>query len=159
VEDDSRVGTVRFTMSEDNIRKKIALPWVSFCSDSSSQAPEPPFTFSQPHPRGYGAFARLLGKYVREEQVIPLEEAIHRLTRFPARNLRLEHRGGLEPGFFADVVVFDPATIIDRATFEEPHQLAEGVMHVFVNGEQVLRDGEHTDARPGRIVRGPGYRP
>ncbi|MBT8041239.1 MAG: D-aminoacylase [Xanthomonadales bacterium] len=159
VEDDSRVGTVRFTMSEDNIRKKIALPWVSFCSDSSSQAPEPPFTFSQPHPRGYGAFARLLGKYVREEQVIPLEEAIHRLTRFPARNLRLEQRGGLEPGFFADVVVFDPATIIDRATFEEPHQLAVGVMHVFVNGEQVLRDGEHTGARPGRFVRGPGYRP
>ena len=158
VEDDSRVGTVRFTMSEDNIRKKIGLPWVSFCSDSSSQAPEPPFTFSQPHPRGYGAFARLLGKYVREEQVISLEEAIHRLTRFPARNLRLEQRGALEKGYFADIVVFNPDTIIDRATFKEPHQLAEGVVHVFVNGGQVLKDGRHTGAMPGRFVRGPGYR-
>ena len=158
VEDDSRVGTVRFTMSEENIRKKIALPWVSFCSDSSSQAPEPPFTNSQPHPRGYGAFARLLGKYVREEQLITLQEAIHRLTALPARNLRLEQRGLLEPGYFADVVVFDPATVIDRATFEQPHQLAEGVEHVFVNGEQVLRGGEHTGAKPGRFVRGPGYR-
>jgi N-acyl-D-amino-acid deacylase len=144
-------------MSEDNIRRKIALPWVSFCSDSSSQAPEPPFTYAQPHPRGYGAFARLLGKYVREEQIIPLEAAIHRLTQFPAANLRLKQRGTLAQGYFADIAVFDPQRIAERATFTEPHQLAEGMVHVFVNGTPVLRDGEHTGATPGRFVRGPGY--
>lgn len=157
VEDDSRIGTVRFTMDEDNIRRKVALPWVSFCSDSASVAPEPPFTNSQPHPRAYGSFARLLGKYVREEQVISLEEAIYRLTGLPAGNLRLDHRGKLAPGFYADVVVFDPETIIDRATFEQPHQLATGVLQVFVNGEHVLRNGEHTGATPGRFVKGPGW--
>jgi N-acyl-D-amino-acid deacylase len=157
VEDDSRIGTVRFTMSEDNIRKKIALPWVSFCSDSGSVAPEPPFTNSQPHPRAYGSFARLLGKYVREENLISLEQAVHRLTGFPANNLKLDGRGTLKPNNYADVVVFNPATIIDRATFEKPHQLATGVVHVFVNGEQVLRDGEHTGATPGRFVKGPGW--
>ena len=157
VEDDSRIGTVRFTMSEENVRKKIALPWMSFCSDSSSQNPEPPFTNSQPHPRGYGAFARLLGKYVRDEQVIPLEEAVRKLTSFPAATLGIERRGTLAPGYFADVAVFDPETIADRATFEDPHQYAVGMVHVFVNGEQVLRDGEHTDAMPGRVVRGPGW--
>ena len=158
IEDDSRVGTVRFTMSEDNIRKKIALPWVSFCSDSASQAPEPPFTHSQPHPRGYGAFARLLGKYVRDEGIIPLEEAVHRLTRLPAANMKLDRRGALVPGHYADVVVFDPGAIADRATFEEPHQLAAGMVHVFVNGVQVLENGEHTGAKPGRFVKGPGFR-
>jgi N-acyl-D-amino-acid deacylase len=158
VEDDSRIGTVRFTMSEDNIRKKIALPWVAFCSDSASMAPEPPFTNAQPHPRAYGSFARLLGKYVREEKIIPLEEAIRRLTSFPAENLKLADRGRLEPGHFADIVVFDPETVIDRATFEEPHQLAVGVEHVFVNGIRVLADGEHTGATPGRFVKGPGFR-
>jgi N-acyl-D-amino-acid deacylase len=157
VEDDSRIGTVRFTMSEDNVRRKIALPWMSFCSDSSSQVPEPPFTHSQPHPRGYGAFARLLGKYVRDEGVIPLEEAIHRLTQFPAANLKLKDRGFLAPGYFADVAIFDPQAVKDKATFEQPHQLAEGMVHVFVNGTQVLRDGEHTGAKPGRFVKGPGY--
>ncbi len=157
LEDDSRIDTVRFTMSEDNIRKKIALPWVSFCSDSASMAPEEPFTNSQPHPRAYGSFARLLGKYVREEQIIPLAEAVRRLTDLPATNLRLEGRGRLAPDYFADVVVFDPASIADRATFEAPHQLATGVAHVFVNGVQVLRDGEHTGAFPGRFVKGPGY--
>ena len=157
VEDDSRIGTVRFTMNEDNIRQKIALPWVSFCSDSASLAPEPPFTNSQPHPRAYGSFARLLGKYVRQEGVIPLEEAIHRLTGLPADNLKLAGRGALAPDYFADVVIFEPETVIDRATFEEPHQLATGVVHVFVNGEQVLRDGEHTGATPGRFVKGPGW--
>jgi N-acyl-D-amino-acid deacylase len=157
IEDDSRIGTVRFTMSEDNIRRKIALPWVSLCSDSASLAPEPPFTNSQPHPRAYGSFARLLGKYVREEGIIPLAEAIHRLTGLPAANLKLERRGLLQEGYFADVVVFDPGTVSDRATFEEPHQLATGVVHVFVNGEQVLRDGEHTGATPGRFVKGPGW--
>ena len=156
IEDDSRIGTVRFTMDEDNIRKKIALPWVSFCSDSASLAPEEPFTNAQPHPRAYGSFARLLGKYVREEGIIPLEEAIRRLTSLPATNMKLTARGQITPGYFADVVVFDPKTIIDRATFEEPHQLATGVHHVFVNGEQVLRDGEHTGATPGRFVKGPG---
>ena len=157
VEDDSRIGTVRFTMNEDNIRRKIALPWVSFCSDSASLAPEPPFTNSQPHPRAYGSFARLLGKYVREEGIISLEEAIHRLTGLPASNLKLEGRGKLAPDAFADVVVFDPEAVIDRATFEEPHQLATGVIHVFVNGEQVLKEGEHTGAKPGRFVKGPGW--
>ncbi|MGB5295804.1 MAG: D-aminoacylase, partial [Thermoanaerobaculia bacterium] len=157
VEDDSRIGTVRFTMNEDNIRRKIALPWVSLCSDSASLAHEPPFTNSQPHPRAYGSFARLLGKYVREEGIIPLEEAIHRLTGLPAGNLKLEGRGTLAPDSFADVVVFDPETVIDRATFEEPHQLATGFVHVFVNGEQVLKDGEHTGATPGRFVKGPGW--
>jgi len=157
IEDDSRIGTVRFTMSEDNIRKKIALPWVSLCSDSGSFAPEPPFTNSQPHPRAYGSFARLLGKYVREEQVITLEDAIYRMTGLPASNLKLNQRGQLAPDYYADVVVFDPETVIDRATFEDPHQLATGVHHVFVNGEQVLRNGEHTGATPGRFVKGPGW--
>jgi N-acyl-D-amino-acid deacylase len=157
VEDDSRIGTVRFTMSEDNIRKKIALPWVSICSDSGSVAPEPPFTNSQPHPRAYGSFARLLGKYVREEQVITLEDAIHRMTGLPATNLKLDQRGKLAAGNYADIVIFDPETVIDQATFEDPHQLATGVLHVFVNGEQVLRDGDHTGATPGRFVKGPGW--
>ena len=157
IEDDSRIGTVRFTMSEENVRKKIALPWMSFCSDSSSQNPKPPFTNSQPHPRGYGAFARLLGKYVRDEQVIPLQEAVRRLTRFPATNLKLKNRGALAPGFYADVAVFDPDKVADKATFENPHQLAEGMVHVFVNGTQVLKSGKHTGATPGRFIKGPGY--
>lgn len=157
VEDDSRIGTVRFTMSEENIRKKVALPWVSICSDSGSIAPEPPFINSQPHPRAYGSFARLLGKYVREEQIITLEDAIHRMTGLPAANLKLDRRGLLAPGYYGDVVVFDPRTVTDQATFEKPHQLATGVQHVFVNGGQVLRDGEHTGAKPGRFVKGPGW--
>jgi len=156
VEDDSRIGTVRFTMSEDNIRKKIALPWVSLCSDSGSIAPEEPFTNSQPHPRAYGSFARLLGKYVREEKIITFEEAIHKMTGLPATNLKLDKRGLLAPDYFADVVIFDPETISDQATFEVPHQLATGVVHVFVNGDQVLNDGQHTGATPGRFVKGPG---
>jgi N-acyl-D-amino-acid deacylase len=157
VEDDSRVGTVYFTQSEDNLRKKIALPWVSFCSDSPSLAPEGVFLESSTHPRAYGSFARLLGKFVREEKLIPLEEAIRKLTSLPAGVLRIDRRGRLEKDYFADVVVFDPATIQDHATFAEPHQYATGVAHVFVNGVQVLRDGEHTGATPGRVVRGPGW--
>jgi len=157
VEDDSRIGTVRFTMSEENIRKKIALPWVSLCSDSGSIAPEPPFTNSQPHPRAYGSFARLLGKYVREEHIITLEDAIYRMTGLPAANLKLDARGHLAEGYYADVVVFDPQTVADQATFENPHQLATGMQHVFVNGGQVLRNGEHTGATPGRFVKGPGW--
>jgi N-acyl-D-amino-acid deacylase len=158
LEDQSRVGTVYFMMSEDNLRKQIRLPWVSFGSDAASMSPEPPFTRSSAHPRAYGNFARLLGKYVREEKVIPLEEAIHRLTGLPATNLELEGRGFLREGAFADVVVFDAETITDHATFENPHQFATGVKHVFVNGGHVLKDGEHTGARPGRAVYGPGRR-
>lgn len=157
VADDSRVGTVYFLMSEDNVKKQVALPWLSFGSDAESLAPEGVFLKSNPHPRAYGNFARLLGKYVREEQVIPLEEAIRKLTTLPAGNLKLRRRGALRPGYFADVVVFDPAVIIDHATFEEPHQYATGMRHVYVNGQQVLRDGEHTGATPGRVVRGPGW--
>jgi N-acyl-D-amino-acid deacylase len=156
LEDQSRVGAVYFLMSEENVRKQIALPWMSFGSDGASVAPEPPFTLSSPHPRAYGNFARLLGRYVRDEKIIPLEEAIRRLTGLPATNLELDRRGFLREGMFADVVVFDPATIADRATFEEPHQYAVGMKHVFVNGTQVLKDGEHTGAKPGRVVYGPG---
>ena len=157
IEDDSRVGVVYTSvMSEENIRKQIRLPWVSFGSDGGSMAPEGVFLKSGTHPRAYGNFARLLGKYVREEKVIPLEEAIRRLTSLPATNLKIKRRGMLARGYFADVVVFDPATIQDHATFEEPHQYSTGVRHVFVNGTQVLKDGEHTGATPGRFVRGPG---
>ncbi len=157
IEDESRIFTIYFTMSEDNVRKEMALPWVSFCSDAESQAPEGVFLQSNPHPRAYGSFARVLGKYARDEGVIPLEEAVRRLTSFPAANLKIEGRGSLKPGYYADVVVFDPATIQDHATPEKPHQYATGMQHVFVNGVQVLRDGEHTDAKPGRFVRGPGW--
>jgi N-acyl-D-amino-acid deacylase len=156
LEDQSRVGTVYFMMSEENLRKQIALPWVSFGSDAGSMSPEPPFTKSSAHPRAYGNFARLLGRYVREEKVIPLEEAIRKLTGLPATNLELDRRGFIREGMFADLVVFDPATITDRATFDKPHQFAVGMKHVFVNGSQVLKDGEHTGAKPGRAVYGPG---
>jgi N-acyl-D-amino-acid deacylase len=158
VEDDSRVGTVYFLMSEENIRKQLKLPWVSFDSDAESLAPEGVFLRSNPHPRAYGNVARLLGRYVREEKVIALEEAIRRLTSLPAANLKLDGRGALKAGHFADVVVFDPATIQDHATFDAPHQYSTGMRHVFVNGVQVLKAGEHTGATPGRFVRGPGYR-
>ncbi|MCB9450632.1 MAG: D-aminoacylase [Anaerolineaceae bacterium] len=157
VEDDSHVFTIYFTMSEENVQRIMALPWVSFCSDTESQAPEGAFLKSNPHPRAYGTFARVLGKYVRDEQVIPLEEAIRRLTAFPAANLKIERRGSLKPGYYADVVVFDPAAVQDHATPEQPHQYATGMTHVFVNGVQVLQDGKHTGAKPGRVVRGPGY--
>jgi N-acyl-D-amino-acid deacylase len=158
IEDDSRVGTVYFLMSEDNIKKQIALPWLSFGSDAESPAPEGVFLKSNPHPRAYGNFARLLGKYVRDEKVIPLAEAIRRLTSLPAGNLKIDRRGSLKAGFFADVVVFDPAKIQDHATFDKPHQYSTGMVHVFVNGTQALKDGEHTGAKPGRVVRGPGWK-
>ena len=158
IEDGSRVSTVYFLMSEDNVKKQIKLPWVSFDSDAPSMAPEGAFLKSNPHPRAYGNFARLLGKYVRDEKVIPLEEAIRRLTSFPCDTLRIQRRGRLQKGHFADVVIFDPARIQDHATFDKPHQYSTGVAHVFVNGVQVLRDGEHTDAKPGRVVRGPGWK-
>ncbi len=157
IENGNDVGTVYFLMSEENVRKKVALPWVSFDSDAGALAPEGVFLKSNPHPRAYGSFARLLGRYVRDEGVIPLEEAIRRLTSFPAGTFGLTGRGVLEPGAYADVVVFDPQRIVDRATFAEPHQYAEGVVHVFVNGVHTLRDGEHTGATAGRFVRGPGW--
>ncbi len=156
LEDQSRVGAVYFMMSEDNLKKQIKLPWVSFGSDGGSMAAEGVFLKSSTHPRAYGNFARLLGKYVREEKVITLEEAIRRLTGLPATNLELDRRGFLKDGYFADVVVFDPKTVADIATFEKPHQYAAGMKHVFVNGAQVLKDGEHTGAKPGRALWGPG---
>ncbi|HJQ22975.1 MAG TPA: D-aminoacylase [Blastocatellia bacterium] len=156
LEDRSRVGTVYFMISEDNIKKQLRQPWVSLGSDAASMAPEPPFTKSSTHPRAYGNFARLLGKYVRDEKVLTLQDAVRRLSGLPATNLGLDHRGFLQVGMFADVVVFDPATIADRATFDQPHQYAVGVRHVFVNGTQAIKDGEHTGAKPGRALWGPG---
>ena len=155
-EDESRISTVYYLMSEENVKKELRKPWISFGSDEASQAPELPFTKSNPHPRAYGNFARVLGEYVRDEQVLSMSEAIHRLSGLPATNLGLDHRGFLKEGMFADVVVFDPATITDHATFEKPHQYATGVKHVFVNGVQVIKDGEHTGAKPGRALWGPG---
>ena len=157
VEDGSRIETVYFSQSEDVVRRAVALPWVSFNSDEASMAPEGVFLKSNPHPRAYGSFARVLGKYVRDEQVITLEDAIRKLAALPAQNMRIDRRGELKQGFYADVVVFDPEKIQDHATFVEPHQYATGMVHVFVNGEQVLKDGEHTGATPGRVVRGPGW--
>ncbi len=159
VEDGSRVQVVYFLMSEDNVKRQITLPWVTFGSDASSMAPEGVFIKTSTHPRAYGNFARLLGKYVRDEHVIPMEEAIRKLTSLPAANLRIKERGRLEPGYFADVVVFDPKTIADHSTYEKPHQYATGVKHVWVNGGQVIKDGEHTGQKPGRVVRGPGWKP
>ncbi len=158
VEDNSRIGTVYFTQSEDIVRKAVSLPWVSFNSDAASMAPEGVFLKSSAHPRAYGSFARVLAKYVREEKVLTLEQAIRKLAALPVDNLKIDERGYLKKGFYADVVVFDPATIQDHATFLEPHQYATGMQHVFVNGEAVIRDGEHTGATPGRFVRGPGWK-
>ena len=155
-EDESRIDSVYFMMSEENVKRELARPWISFGSDEASQAPAGVFLKSHPHPRAYGNFARVLGKYVREEKVISLSEAVRRLSALPATNLGLENRGFLREGMFADIAVFDPATIEDRATFEKPQQYAVGMKHVFVNGQQVLRDGEHTGAKPGRALWGPG---
>lgn len=155
-EDESRIESIYFVMSEENVRKKMATRWISFGSDEASQAPEGVFLKANPHPRAYGNFARVLGKYVREEKVISLGEAIRRLSALPATNLGLDHRGFLKEGMFADVVIFDPATIADCATFAKPHQYATGMKQVFVNGTQVIKDGEHTGATPGRALWGPG---
>lgn len=156
-EDDSRIQVVYFSMSDDNIRKKIALPWISICSDAASYSAEGIFLNQSTHPRAYGSFVRVLGKYVRDEGVISLEEGIFKMTGLPASNLKLRKRGLLKKGYFADVVALDLSEARDHATFEDPHQYATGVVHVWVNGDQVLKDGEHTGAFPGRIVRGPGY--
>jgi N-acyl-D-amino-acid deacylase len=155
-EDESRIGTIYFVMSEENVKKELGKPWISFGSDEASQAPEGVFLKSNPHPRAYGNFARVLGKYARDEKVITLPEAVRRLSALPATNLGLDHRGFVQDGMFADVVVFDPATIADRATFDKPHQYAVGMKHVFVNGVQVLKDGDHTGAKPGRALAGRG---
>jgi N-acyl-D-amino-acid deacylase len=158
VEDHTRLGAVFSLMSEQNVRREVVLPWVSFGSDAASMAADGVFLKSSAHPRAYGNFARLLGRYVREEKLVSLPEAVRRLSGLPAATFGLAERGLIRPGMFADVVVFDPATIADRATYERPHQYAVGVRHVFVNGVVVLRDGEHTGALPGRALRGPGWR-
>ena len=155
--DQGRSGAVYFLMNEDNVRRQLAIPWVSFGSDGEASAPEGVFLKSSTHPRAYGNFARLLGKYVRDEKVLPLAEAIRRLTALPASNLGLRDRGRLQPGMAADIALFDPATIADRSTFARPMQYATGVRHVFVNGVQVLKDGQPTGAKPGRFVKGPGW--
>jgi N-acyl-D-amino-acid deacylase len=156
VENEKRIGAMYFLMSEENVKKEIARPWISFGSDEASQAPEGVFLKSTPHPRAYGTFARVLGKYSREEKLLTLSEAVRRLSALPATNLGLDHRGFIQEGMFADVVVFDPATISDRASFTDPRQYAVGMQHVFVNGQQVLKNGEHTGAKPGRALFGPG---
>jgi N-acyl-D-amino-acid deacylase len=158
IEDDSRIGTVYFSMSEENVRKKVAIPWMSFCSDAGSYTPQGVFLKRSTHPRAYGSFARVIGKYVREEKIISLQEAIRRLTSFPANNLKIKNRGYLKNGYYADIVIFDPEKVQDHATFEQPHQFATGMQHVIVNGVQVLENGEHTGATPGRVFRGPGWK-
>ena len=159
VEDGSRVQVVYFLMSEDNVKKQIRLPWLSFGSDAASMSAEGVFLKTSTHPRAYGNFARLLGKYVRDEHVITLEDAIRKLTTWPAQTLRIRERGQLTVGYFADIVVFDPKTIAEHATYEKPHQYATGIKDVWVNGVQVMKDGEHTGQKPGRVVRGPGWKP
>ncbi len=158
IEDGSRVGTIYFLMSEDNVKREIALPYLSFGSDAEAPATEGVFLKSNTHPRAYGNVARLLGKYVRDEKVIPLQEAVRKLTSLPAENLKIRDRGRLKEGYFADLAILDLAKIQDHATFEKPHQYATGMVHVFVNGVQVLKNGEHTGATPGRVVRGPGWK-
>jgi N-acyl-D-amino-acid deacylase len=157
VQDSSRIESIYFLMDEENIKKQQQLPWVSFGSDEGSYTPEGVFLQFNCHPRAYGNVARLLGKYVRDESVLSLAEAIRKLTKLPANNLNLYRRGELKAGNFADVVIFDPATIRDHATFDKPHQFATGVLHVLVNGVPVLKEGEHTGAKPGRFVKGAGY--
>ena len=158
ITDGTRVGTAYFLMTEENVKRQIALPYVSFGSDAESSTAAGNFLKQPTHPRAYGNFARLLGKYVREEKVIPLEEAVRKLTSLPADNLKVKKRGRLKAGNFADLAIFDPEKIQDHATFENPHQYSTGMVHVFVNGVQVLENGSHTGARPGRVVRGPGWR-
>lgn len=158
LEDDSRIFTIYFSMSEDNLRKQVVKPWISFCSDAGSYTAEPPFTNQPTHPRAYGSFARVLGKYVRDEGLLTLQAAVRKLAAVPVETLKIKDRGLLKVGNYADVVVFDPATMQDHATFDQPHQYATGMQHVFVNGGQVLRDGEHTGVMSGRFVKGPGYK-
>jgi N-acyl-D-amino-acid deacylase len=158
VQDSTRVECIYFLMDENNIRRQVSLPWLSFGSDEGSYEPAGVYLQFNPHPRAYGNFARLLGKYVREEKLLSLQEAIRKLSKLPATNLKLRKRGELKTGYYADIVIFDPAKIKDNATFEKPHQYAEGMLHVFVNAVAVLKDGEHTGATPGRFVKGPGWK-
>ena len=158
IRDGTRVGTIYFLMSDDNVTMELAQPWLSIGSDEASLAPEGPFLLSNPHPRAYGSFARVLGKYSRDDKTLSLAEAVRRLSALPATNLRIKKRGKLVVGNYADVVAFKPDAIMDHATYEQPHQYATGMVHVFVNGVQVLANGEHTGAKPGRVVRGPGYK-
>ena len=158
VQDSTRVECIYFLMDENNVKKQIAIPWLSFGSDEGSFEPAGVFLKSNPHPRAYGNFSRVLGKYVREEKIISLQEAIRKLSKLPATNLKIKNRGEIKTGNYADIVIFDTAKINDKATFEKPHQYAEGMIHVFVNGKQVLKDGEHTGATPGQFVKGPGYK-
>ncbi len=157
ISDDSRVDVVYFLMNEENVKKQIALPYMSFCSDAASMSAEGVFLKTSNHPRAYGNFARLLGKYVRDEKVITLQEAIRKLSSLPCDNLKIQKRGRLKVGNYADIVIFDPNKIQDNATFEKPHQLSEGMIHVLVNGKQVLKDGVHTGVKSGRFVKGPGW--
>jgi len=156
-EDDSRIQVVYFSMAKENIKKKLALPYMSICSDAGSYTNEGVFLQQSTHPRAYGSFARLLAHFVRDEKIISLEQAIHKLTTLPATNLKLKKRGALKEGYFADITIFDANKIQDHATFEKPHQYATGMVHVFVNGAQVLKDGEHTGNKPGKFVHGPGW--
>jgi N-acyl-D-amino-acid deacylase len=158
IADGSRVGSVYFLMTEDNVKKQVALPYMSFGSDAGSMAPEGDFLNYSTHPRAYGNFARVLGKYVRDEKLISMEEAVRKLSSLPASNLKIKKRGSLTEGYFADLAIFNPETIQNHATFAEPHQLSTEMVHVFVNGKQVLKDGDHTGATPGQVVRGPGYK-
>jgi N-acyl-D-amino-acid deacylase len=154
--DSTRVGVAYFLMNEDNIRKQVKLPWVSFGSDEGSYATEGVFLKSNAHPRAYGTFSRVIGKYVRDEKLLSLQQAIYKLAKLPSVNLKLKKRGELKAGNYADVLVFDPATVADHATYDKPHQYSTGMIHVFVNGVQVLKSGVHTGATPGRFVKGPG---
>jgi N-acyl-D-amino-acid deacylase len=158
VEDSTRIGVAYFSMDSNNLRKEISQPWMSFCSDESSQTPEGVFLKTNPHPRAYGSFIRVLGKFSRDEKVIPLQRAIYQLAKLPATNLKLKKRGELKVGNYADIVIFNPAEVRDNATFAKPHQYASGIIHVFVNGVQVIKNGEHTGAKPGRFLKGPGYK-
>jgi N-acyl-D-amino-acid deacylase len=158
IEDNGQVLAIYFSQSEENLKKTLPLPWLSFCTDEAAYAPEGVFLGSGAHPRAYGTYPRILGKYVRGEKLMTLQEAIRKMAALPAETLRIERRGRLQTGYFADIVVFDPEKVRDLATFENPHQYATGIIHVLVNGVQVLRDGEHTGAKPGRVVRGPGAR-
>ncbi len=158
IKDSSRVECIYFLMNEDNVKKQLSIPWLIFGSDEGSYTSEGIFLKSNAHPRAYGNFTRVLGKYVRKEKLISLQEAIRKLAKLPATNLKIKNRGEIKTGNYADIVIFDPAKIKDNATFEKPHQYAEGMLHVFVNGVQVLKDGEHTGNKPGRFVKGPGFK-
>jgi N-acyl-D-amino-acid deacylase len=158
LQDSTRIEVAYFLMNEENVKKQLALPWMSFGSDAGSYTTEGVFLKGNPHPRAYGNFSRVIGKYCRDEKLITLQDAIHKLSKLPATNLKLTKRGELKVGHYADIVIFDPAKVTDHATYDKPHQYSTGMIAVFVNGVLVLKDGEHTGATPGRFVKGPGYK-